>query len=533
MPYSPAPPGCSGKARKPVGKATLERGDARSTGRAGSRADDSLPEPGPFQRPFFSACSRFRHIPLQHSSHVNASIPKPQSGILPAAVYAPASAHNASPALPTLYTCPGEEHPVSRAVHLARLAAFYPNCRNCTHRSDTGQLPRQTLERLRGAEHRVERPTLFTDEGLRGVYLNELTRTRASLVAAAFASLLWDSAPLKGRAEDPGRQAPLKRSPRRGPAVVVGCDERPSSPDIVTGIASSLRRMGCQVIDVGVTAAPCFSFAVDHLQAAGGVFVTGAGRPPSWTGLDFVGSGGKPYSTGAGLEEIEERSRRGCQRPTRQATPQRTFQALIPYEAGLWKHFHALRPLRVCCGCPTRLAARILERVFARLPCQLDLIALPQRPRDVSRAEDPDVHRVAAKVRAGRHHLGAIIDDDGRGCGLLDERGEPVSSRNLTRILAQAALEEHRGPVVIESTAFHDLAPVLESFAPVARDAGTTAAALWQAMEEYNGVLGGGDSGRFWFREAVPVCDAILTLAKTLQALSRSDAPFSELVAAR
>ena len=39
-----------------------------------------------------------------------------------------------------------------------------------------------------------------------------------------------------------------------------------------------------------------------------------------------------------------------------------------------------------------------------------------------------------------------------------------------------------------------------------------------------------GQSGRFWFRDPVPTCDAILAIAYVLKSLSESDAPFSEVM---
>jgi phosphomannomutase len=97
-----------------------------------------------------------------------------------------------------LYVCPGESYPITRAVHLSRLAAFFPACRDCPFRSDTGRIPPQTLERLESTVRRVERKSLFTTEGVRGVYLNELTRAKAGEIAAALAALLWEQSPLVG-----------------------------------------------------------------------------------------------------------------------------------------------------------------------------------------------------------------------------------------------------------------------------------------------------------------------------------------------
>ena len=442
-----------------------------------------------------------------------------------------------------LYICPGETHPITRSVHLSRLAAFYPRCRDCVLRHETGQLPRQTLVRIHETERRVERKSLLTDEGLRGVYLNEIDRRKAEQAAAALADLLWEHKPLIGRADAPDddpqpvRQHPIVsagRSRAALPLVVVGHDERPCAPDLMTGVVRSLRRMSCRVVDIGLTTKPCFWFAVDHLQAAAGLLVTGSGRDPSWTGFDFVGPQSTPLSResacgGFDLGRLESRMTGFTRRPTRQGGTYRMFQAAVPYEASLWKHFHALRPLVVCCGVSSRLVRRTLERLFATLPCRLVLVDLPVRARDVLAASDADVARVRAAVRQQRAHLGVVIDDDGQRTGFLDERGQLVDSGTITTLVARILLIEHPGAaVVLEQHGLTALTGEMERLGARVADGGRTFADVAHAMRRELAVLGGGRSGRWWFRESFPTSDAVLTLARVLDVLSRSDAAFSD-----
>ena len=430
--------------------------------------------------------------------------------------------------LPTVYTCPGEKHPISRSVHLSRLAAFYPKCRDCQHRDDTGNLPQQTVERLQNTEKRVERPTLFTDDGVRGIYLNELNRNRAGRMSAAFASLLWDGYPLQGRDTTEKPTNGCVRHPR--PVVVVGYDARPSSPDIATGVVTALRRMGCHVVDINLTTRPCFCFAVDHLKATGGIFVTGAGSDPSWTGLDFLGRHACPISRDSGLENIEGQIRLGFSRPTRQAGPHRIFQATLPYEAVLWKHFHALRPLRIVCGCPIRLQRETLTKIFEKLPCSLQFADVHHRSRDLTNAEDQDIRQVAHTVMQRDAHLGVVIDDDGCLCAFVDERGRLIDSNSITVLIAELLLSEQRSAsFAIESSAA-DVKPVIQSLRGQCHDIGTTLSEAYRAVNDSNCVLAAGTSGRFWFRESIPTCDAILTVARMLEVLSQSDTCVSELV---
>ena len=491
-------------------------------------------------------------------------------------------------AMAQTYHCPGEKHSISRSVHLARIAAFYPKCRECAHRHDAGPLPEQTLERLQSAERRVARRSLFTDEGIRGVYLNELTRREAMTYAAALGSLLWSKAPLIGR--NPTDASSARRPRRMGPTVVVGHDERPASPDIVIGVVAALRRMGCSIIDVGLTTRPCFCFAVDHLQAVAGVYVTGAGRDARWTGLDIVGVGAQPWSEGGKLDELASRCQKDVFRPTRSAGPYRSYQAHVAYEAVLGKHFHGIRPLTVRCVSASRQVRNTLSRMFQKIPCELDLSPFPDglcRCRELARIshvgrteaaessagtaqqakqvptpcssvnrnlatevpaaspvvrsglqigekswpDDNVVSRFGKSVRDASAHLGVLINEDGMGCTFLDERGCSVRSEQVLGLLTECfVLETSEAKVVVMTDSLDRLGPLVEAAGGHCLDGGRSTETLWQTLHESRAHVGLDQAGRFWFREAAPTSDALLAIARILQMLSRLERPLSAIV---
>lgn len=290
-----------------------------------------------------------------------------------------------------------------------------------------------------------------------------------------------------------------------GPIVVIAHDERPSSPDIVIGAGQALRRMGCQVVDLGLATRPCFQFAVDHLRAAGGVFVTGSGCDPGWTGLDFVGPGGVPCSSPGELDRIAERSSAGFSRPSRRAGSQRVFQAGGVYEAGLAKHFHALRPLKIALACPSRLLREVFERAFRRVACRLIFVETPVRARDLDDIADPDLMRTAHEVREAAADLGIVVEEDGEQCVFFDEAGRIAMTGEI------AALLEPLLGKVIEQTGREQVTRAMRSLAGSA-------------------VFGSDGRGRYWFDEGYPACDALLALVYVLKALSRSDTPFSQVL---
>lgn len=409
----------------------------------------------------------------------------------------------------TQYVCPGATQPISRSVHFARLAAFDPKCRDCALRRDTGQLPRSTVRSLASAAKRLPRTSLVGEDGLRGVHLNEITRPRAERIAERFAAFVWERSPrtlvsAADRLRDAYENARARgaRSPR--PRVVVGRDDRPSSPEIASGVVAALRRFGCEVVDVHTVARPVLWYAVSHLEATAGVHVTGSGTPASWTGLDFVDRDGVPIVDPELLDRFDD-ERRIPARPSRGGGSLRSFRALVPYEAGLWRHFHALRPLRLVIGSGSTLIRGTLEQLFARLPCRPVLLDLPRRPRDLRREDDRDVERIAQEVRQRRADVGFLVDEDGQRAALVDERGTLVAMPQLRRLVAQEIRGDDPAAAVISDTL-------------------TSPIEMLDQLHRTDARFGTTRDGRCWFGSPTPSSDAILLLAHVLSALSRDDA---------
>lgn len=453
----------------------------------------------------------------------------------------------AASAIAETYRCPGEMYSITESVHLSRLAAFYSKCRHCPHAPGAECAVGLADEGAATSNLAVPKSSLLTTEGVRGKYLNGLTRSTAAEIAGAMASCLWDDAlvvpPSGGLPHQSIDQPPqggttsdgstndesirLLTPARPGPCVVLAHDERPSSPDIVTGVGQALRRMGCQVIDIGPATRPALVFAIDHLQTVGGVHVTGAGCDPGWTGLDFLSRNGIPCSSPGQLDQIGSRYQGGYSRPSRRPGSQRAFQATGPYQAGLWKHFHALRPLKIAWACPSRAVQDVFQHIFRKLACRLIPVETPTRARSAASMTDPDAARTSHTVRSAGADLGLLVEDDGEQCTFFDDRGAIVPPWKIARMLLEAATADHPpGTGIVLPAAWKEL-PVGSRAIYVSEP---NREHITLALRRENAIFGADGHGRYWFAESHVACDALLTLVHLLQALSRSDTPFSEVI---
>ena len=69
--------------------------------------------------------------------------------------------------------------------------------------------------------------------------------------------------------------------------VVVGRDSRSSGESLARAVISGLRKVGADVIDLGLASTPTTEMAVTYQNAAGGVIITASHNPGEWNGLKY------------------------------------------------------------------------------------------------------------------------------------------------------------------------------------------------------------------------------------------------------
>jgi len=392
---------------------------------------------------------------------------------------------------------------------LGRLARFYPGCRQCAHRDDTGTLSAKQVSRLVETRPRAAPRSLFREEGAEGVYRNDLGPGAARDMAAALGVLLLHSPLPPGEGQGEGASPPV---------VALAGDGRPLTAELVAAASEGLRWSGCHVIDIGPASAACLTFAIDYLQATGGILVGNPGAEPHTVGLKFWAPGPQPLSAGGPLEALEQCCRAGADRPTRAYGSLRRFQADVPFLDRLAPYYHALRPLRLVLDSACGPLVGYLEQLTGAMACEI----IPCR---VTREQ------LAGQVLADRAHFAARIEGDGETCLFLDEQGRPVPCERMLMLFARQLLAESpQGVFVLEHDTAPEVARAIETLDARVMRSGPRRAQMAATMREHRALLGGGPSGRFWYGAAPPLPDALMSVTLLLRILSQSDRRFSEVL---
>ncbi len=413
------------------------------------------------------------------------------------------------------YRCPGEPDDISEGVHLSRLSNFYHKCRLCEHRTDISRLAPSLQKQWEQLFHTPETTQLFQTNGVRGLYLNQLTRHEASQVAAAYTATLREVAEI-WRARHP---AP----PSRWLKVVFGHDCRPSSPDLAIAAATTLRQHGCELIDLGWSVRPQLDHVLRASGADGAFFVTGHGGAAGWNGFDLLGPDGIVWSQGGVLDLVEQRFHQSCPRPEREAAPQSLHDATPETLTQLRRQLHALRPLRVAVKTTEPTLEKLLIASQSDWPGELimdsSIVAF------FSEKERPLSEK---KATISPFDITFDLGEDARQVSMRDETGQPVPDARILFGLGELLLNEHpHVDVVLNDALFDRCGWTVERCGPgylVFHRGGTTEEQLVRTMHSLNSSLGLDGEGRYWIRREGHIhCDGLLTVTMILRSLSRTD----------
>lgn len=101
-------------------------------------------------------------------------------------------------------------------------------------------------------------------------------------------------------------------SNQQKPAIVIGCDIRPSSEALKKATIQGILDAGIDVIDLGMTGTEEVYFATSHYGAIGGIEVTASHNPINYNGLKLVREQSKPISADTGLADIQQIAEKGA-----------------------------------------------------------------------------------------------------------------------------------------------------------------------------------------------------------------------------
>ncbi len=356
---------------------------------------------------------------------------------------------------------------------------------------------------------------VFREYDIRGIVGEDLDPAAAEAVGMAYGSELRD------------------RCAADAPRVVVGEDNRPSSPALRTGLVKGLRSVGCDVIQLGTVPTPVTYFSEYEMEGDGAVQVTGSHNPAEYNGIKMTVARASIH--GDAIRRLLHRIR-GADFTAGAGTLE-VCDVLPTYVADVAARFTLSRPVRVVVDCGngtgSLVAVDLLEAVGADvLPLYCDSDGtFPNHHPDPT--VDEYVQDLIASVRSRDADLGIGFDGDADRIGVVDDAGSIVRG-DLLLLLFGLDLLRRRGPgetLVFDVKCSQALPEVFERAGGVPVMWKTGHSLIKAKMRETGARIAGELSGHICFADDYfGFDDALYAACRLLELVSASKRPLSHMV---
>jgi phosphomannomutase/phosphoglucomutase len=357
-------------------------------------------------------------------------------------------------------------------------------------------------------------PQIFREYDIRGLVANEITPEVAGTIARAFAVYLHK------RGED-------------GP-VVVGRDNRLSSPALRDAAAGALVETGRHVFDLGVVITPVFYFARIYLGFDGGIMITASHNPPEYNGMKLATGPATLYG-----EEIQKVRRLAGRGEPVAGKGQVSEADVLPAYRQMLREKITLGPrrLRVAVDCGNGTASLVAPDAIEAWGCETLRQHCDSDPTFPHHHPDPvkeeNVRDLVELVRRERCDLGIGFDGDGDRIGVVDDQGTIIWGDMLMALFWREILPRYPGsPAIIEVKCSQGLVEEVERLGGRPLFYRTGHSLIKAKMRELGAVFTGEMSGHMFFGdEYYGYDDAVYAAGRLLRILSHADRPLSALLA--
>lgn len=316
--------------------------------------------------------------------------------------------------------------------------------------------------------------------------------------------------------------------------VVVGRDNRISSPNLARSLIKGLISSGVDVIDLGLVTTPMFYFAKKRFDIGQGIMVTASHNPKEYNGYKISFSKiGNAY--GPLIQDFKEFTKKldfldGEGKITR-------YDITKEYLEEVKKSVNlGPRKLKVVFDCGNGTGSIIIKKILDMFDVDYELLYCTSDPNFPNHIPDPAVSKnmidLGKKVKKVKADFGIGIDGDADRVGVVDENGHYLTADLVMLIIYRYLAKNMKNKsALFDVKCSRTLIDGVKDLKlkPIMNRTGNSYCNL--RMQEGNFDFGGEYSGHFFFRDKwLGFDDGIYAGLRIMEILSNSDKKFSGLL---
>lgn len=323
--------------------------------------------------------------------------------------------------------------------------------------------------------------------------------------------------------------------------VVVGRDDRESSPEVHKALLKGITDAGADVYDLGLSTTPMVYYATGKYGFKASAQITASHNPREYNGLKISRENALPVGLDTGLGTLKEWIETRELVAAGKRGEVHDFNISQEYIEFLLKYKSDLSGLKIAMDLSNGMAALLIKDIMGEAGDNLYYIfddmdgTFPNHEANPLIPENTlDLRNLVAEKRCD---IGVIFDGDADRVMFVDENSKFISPDLMIALLGHYFLEERgeRGPVLQD---IRSSKAVGEYLAPMGGEVHTWRvgrAFAAHKLREINGVYGGELAGHYYFRDFFysdsGIMAALIILGITAK-LKRRGVKLSEAIAA-
>ncbi|VVB76017.1 Phosphomannomutase [Candidatus Tiddalikarchaeum anstoanum] len=316
--------------------------------------------------------------------------------------------------------------------------------------------------------------------------------------------------------------------------IVVGRDMRLSSPMLYSAIVRGLIDQGTEVIDVGEVSTPMFYYAVNKLDADGGMVITASHNPKEYNGLKLVKQKAEPIGEDSGLKDIEKVFNEDHFQNSKSfgvITQRDLTKDYVNYVKSFGGNIHGLK---IVIDCGNGMAGKTISGILKDFELNIVLLydkldgSFPNHQSDPTK--DENIRELQKKILEEKADLGLAFDGDADRLILIDEKGLRVPGDITTAIIAKEILTHQKEKVLFDLRSSKSVPELIknEGGIPIISKVGHSF--IKKRMRDEGIFFAGELSGHYYFKDNFYTDSADIAMMKILSLFGSSGKKVSEFV---
>jgi phosphomannomutase/phosphoglucomutase len=356
--------------------------------------------------------------------------------------------------------------------------------------------------------------TIFRAYDIRGIYGKDVTLEIAEKIGIAFGNFIGE-----------------------GKTIVVSKDLRRSGEELKERIVSGLMSSGCNVIDLGTATTPMNYFAVHHLNADGGVSITGSHLTSEYNGFKLTKEGAASLTGEMGIYRIRDAVISGSLKKASRNGIRKSYDIYNDYANFVLSKSNVGKKLKVLVDIGNGTCGKIVKKILDRMNLDVEYIFFDMDDTFPNHIANPIIdstlETLQREVVARKADLGIAFDGDGDRVGFVDDKGRIIRGDMAMMIFVKGMLEKKEKQnlkFLFDVLCTRALTEFTKKSGGIVKLVKVGHSYIMKALKEEKGAFAGELSGHYYFIDSFGYDDAVFSAAKMLEILSNESRKLSEII---